>query len=130
MTRTPFHRVMTNGLWARSRLWPWNSWVRRRLCGGPAGACTPASDGDWLRALGPFMVGWFVVWQGTDAQSIETSDSMRVALCPVAKGSGWPMLSIVEASNTDTPQILEGHEWLTTLVLAVPHAFRAHSASL
>ncbi|MCU1517934.1 MAG: hypothetical protein JWM01_772, partial [Arthrobacter sp.] len=29
------------------------------------------------------------------------------------------MLSIVEASNTDTPQILEGHKWLTTLVLAV-----------
>jgi len=52
------------------------------------------------------------------------------ALRPVAKGSGWPMLSIVEASNIDTPQILEGHKWLTTLVLAVPHASRVHSALL
>ncbi|GAB3562640.1 hypothetical protein GCM10027405_16060 [Arthrobacter alkaliphilus] len=58
------------------------------------------------------------------------SNGWACALRPVAKGSGWPMLSLMEASNTDTPQILEGHKWLTTLVLAVPHAFRVHSASL
>ncbi|MCU1435945.1 MAG: hypothetical protein JWR71_2670, partial [Pseudarthrobacter sp.] len=66
------------------------------------------------------LLRWFVVWQGTDAISHIFQYSLLhvgVALCPVAKGSGWPMLSIVEASNTDTPQILEGHKWLTTLVL-------------
>jgi hypothetical protein len=75
------------------------------------------------------MLGLMFVWQGSGAQSPKIFRS-GCALRPVAKGSGWPMLSIMEASNTDTPQILEGHKWLTTLVLAVPHVFRVHSASL
>ena len=110
-----------------NRSWPWNSWVRRPSGAAAAGACTPGSDFG-RPAAGS---GRLVRCLARHGRTIHGNfGSMRVALCPVAKGSGWPMLSIVEASNTDTPQILEGHKWLTTLVLAVPHAFRVHSASL